>query len=211
MAHKVHPKAFRIKGLQSWDSRYLNLKKFPEYLEEDFKLRNIIEKNLGKTNLDRIEVERFPRKVRIIISTSRPGLVIGREGERIAVLKSLIQKVMGKKELTLDVKEVKNPWVSATLTANWVAQQIEKRMPFRKVLKQAIQKVMATKGIEGVRVEVGGRLNGTEIARKEWLGQGRLPRQTIRANIDYAKSTAFCTYGAVGVKVWIYKGEQTEE
>ena len=210
MGHEVHPKAFRIKEITDWNSRGFYKKKLPEYLEEDFKIREFLKKRIGKLGIEKIEIERFPGKIMVIISSARPGLIIGRGGEGIEELRKQLEKelVKGKKEIKLEIREIKSPWASAALSAQWVAQQIEKRTPFRRVLKQAIDKIMVTKGVEGCRVEVAGRLGGVEIARTEWLKRGRLPRQTIRADIDYAKAEALCTYGIIGIKVWIYKGEK---
>jgi len=220
MGHEVHPKAFRIKEITSWDSRWLSKKDFPKYLEEDFKIREFLKKRIGKLGIEKIEIERFPGKITVIISSARPGLIIGRGGEGIEELRKQLERELikekpsfakateDKKEIKLEIREIKSPWASAALSAQWVAQQIEKRTPFRRVLKQAIDKIMATKGVEGCRVEVAGRLGGVEIARTEWLKRGRLPRQTIRADIDYAKAEALCTYGLIGIKVWIYKGEK---
>ena len=174
--------------------------------------------------------ERFPGKTLIIISSARPGLIIGRGGEGIEILKKQLEKVltkkkssfvkaalgrrpamdeaMGKKELKIEIREIRDPWSSAVLAGQWIAQQIEKRVAHRRVLKQALEKITAARGNKGARVEVSGRLNGAEIARREWLKKGNLPRQTIRANIDYAKERAHCAYGIIGIKVWIYKGEK---
>jgi len=220
MAHTVHPKVFRIKESSDWDSRWLEKKKFPQYLEEDFKIRNFLKEKLGKTGVERIEIERFPGKLNIIISSARPGLIIGRGGEGVEQLKKELERMFlkgrpafakaqaSKKETRIEIREVKNPWLSASLSAQWVVQQIEKRVFFRKVLKQAVDKIITQKGAEGCRVELAGRLGGTEIARTEWLKKGKLPRQTIRADIDYAQEEARCTYGTIGVKVWIYKGQK---
>lgn len=216
MSHKVHPKIFRIKELLDWDSRWLDKKRLPEYLEEDFRVREFITKKLAKVGVEKIEIERSTGKLNIIISSARPGLIFGRGGAGIEELKKAIEKKILKKiagrlpEFKLEVKEVKNPWLSASLAAQYVAQQIEKRTRYRRVLKQALAKIMANKEIKGARVEVAGRLDGVEIARTEWLKQGRLPRQTIRADIDYGVAEAHCTYGTVGIKVWIYKGEKFE-
>lgn len=215
MAHRVHPKAFRIKEISNWNSRGFYKKKFPEYLEEDFKIREFLKKKIGKLGVEKIEIERSPGKIIIIISSARPGLIIGRGGGGVEELrKELDQKLPpskeGKRELKIEIKEIRDPWASASLAAQWVAQQIEKRIPHRRVLKQVLDKIMATKGVEGARVEVAGRLGGVEIARTEWLKRGRLPRQTLRAEIDYAQGRAYCTYGVIGVKVWIYKGEKFE-
>ena len=240
MPHKVHPKIFRLKGLSDWDSRWLDKKKFTQYLEEDFRIREFLGNKLGKIGIERIEIERFPGKINIIISSARPGLIIGRGGGGVEELKRLLEsKVLkiskrtfvhlhpllrsgkgGKKEMPasspipdkvairIEIREVKNPWLSASLSSQWVAQQIEKRIAYRRALKQTIEKIATQKGVEGCRIELAGRLNGNEIARTEWLKKGKLPRQTLRADIDYAQAQAHCTYGVVGVKVWIYKGEK---
>jgi len=219
MGHRVHPKIFRVKGLADWKSRWLDKKKFSQYLEEDFEIRGFLKKRLGKIGVEKIEIERFPTKINVIIFTARPGLVIGRGGEGITELKKALEKKILKKrklpltgkpkfELKLEIREIKDPWLSAGLSAQWITQQIEKRVRYRRVLKRALDRIMAHKEVQGARVEVAGRLNGIEIARTEWLKKGKLPRQTLRADIDYAQAKAFCTYGVVGVKVWIYKGEK---
>ena len=214
MSHKVHPKIFRIRETSQWDSRWITEKNFSKYLEEDFKIREFLNKKLKESGIDKIEIERFSGKINVVIFTARPGLVIGRGGEGIEKLKEeLVKKILKidkKTELKIEIKGVKDPWTKASLVSQWIAQQIEKRMPYRRVLKKALSRVMAHREIKGVRVEVSGRLNGTEIAREEWLKQGRMPRQTLRADIDYAETRAFCTYGTIGVKVWIYKGEKFE-
>ena len=210
MSHRVHPKAFRIKGIEDWDSRGFYEKDFALTLKEDLKIREFLQKKIGKLGLEKIEIERFPAKINIIISTARPGFVIGRGGGGVEELKKeLEEKILKRKgELKIEIREVKSPWSSASLVSQLMADQIEKRVRYRRVLKGALSKIMAQKGIEGARVQVSGRLNGVEIARREWLKKGRLPRQTIRADIDYAQNRAYCTYGIVGIKVWIYKGEK---
>jgi small subunit ribosomal protein S3 len=214
MAHKVHPKAYRLKDLSNWGSRWLDKKKLPQYLEEDFKIREFLKKKIGKLGVEKVEIERFPGKLNIIIFSSRPGLIIGRGGEGVEELKKkLEEKILKSKKkngLKLEIREIKDPWSSANLTAQWMAQRIEKKLPHRRVLKQALDKIMAVRGTKGARVEVAGRLGGAEIARREWLKKGRLPRQTLRAEIDYAHVNAHCSYGVIGVKVWIYKGEKFE-
>ena len=220
MTHRVHPKIFRIKEITDWDSRGFYRKKLPQYLEEDFKIREFLRKKLGRIGVEKIEIERFPGKINIIISSARPGLIIGRGGGGVEELKRDLDSILKpsakkddthpppRRELKLEIREIKDPWSSASLSAQWIAQQIEKRIPHRRVLKQALDKILAVKKVEGARVEVAGRLRGAEIARREWLKKGRLPRQTIRADIDYSQAKAFCTYGVIGVKVWIYKGEK---
>ncbi|PIQ05734.1 MAG: 30S ribosomal protein S3 [Candidatus Nealsonbacteria bacterium CG18_big_fil_WC_8_21_14_2_50_37_10] len=227
MTHVVHPKVFRIKELTDWDSRGFYQKNFPANLEEDFKIREFLGKKLGKIGVAKIEIERFPEKINIVISSARPGMIIGRGGGGVEELKRELEAILKftktaihpppsrkrapeKRELKLEIREVKNPWASASLAGQFIAQQIEKRIHHRRVLKQALNKIMAVKGVEGVRIEVAGRLNGVEIARTEWLKRGKLPRQTLRADIDYAQARAYCTYGVIGIKVWIYKGEKFE-
>ena len=210
MSHKVHPKIYRAKKLTDWDSRWLNKKKKTQYLEEDFRIREYIHKKIGKLGVEKVEIERLPGKTIIIISSSRPGLIIGRGGTGIEELKRQLEKIISKekKELKIEIKEIRNPWASAALSGQWVAQQLERRMPHRRVLKQVIEKIMASKEVKGARVEVSGRLGGAEIARREWLKKGRMPLQTLRADIDYAREKANCSYGVIGIKVWIYKGEK---
>lgn len=219
MAHKVHPKIFRIQKLSDWDSRWLDKKNLSENLKEDFEIREYLEKKLKRLGVEKIEIERFPGKIRIIISTARPGIIVGRGGSGIEELRKEIERKilaknkkssLRKKELRIEIKEVKNLWTSAALVAQYIAQQLEKRIPFRRVLKQALERIMSNKEVKGARIEVAGRLDGAEIARTEYLKRGRLPRQTLRADIDYACDRAYCTYGVVGTKVWIYKGERSE-
>ncbi len=219
MAHKVHPKIYRTRKLEDWKSRWYH-RNPALFLEEDFKIRSFLKEKLKKVGIEKIEIERSLNKTTIIIFTSRPGIVVGRGGEGIEIIKKDIQKILekiareagikaeDKRELRIEVKEVRNPWTSASLTAQWVAFQLEKRMSFRRTLKQSLNKTFLNKEVEGVRVEVSGRLDGREMARREWLQKGRLPRQTIRADIDYAKVVALTTYGVIGVKVWLYKGEK---
>ncbi len=247
MGHKVDPRAYRIRRIGDWLSRgyYKNTAKS---VEEDFRIRQFLNKKIGKFGVEKIEIERFPGKISVIIYTARPGLIIGRGGEGAEQLKKdLESKVLdvethasiysrmeqeisdrkserknkkikmeptddkdAKLSVKIEIREIKDPWLSAALSADWVSQQIEKRMPFRKVLKQALAKIISHKEVKGARIEVSGRLNGNEIARREWLGSGQMPRQTLRADIDYAKKEAHCTYGAIGIKVWIYKGEKFE-
>jgi len=215
MTHKVHPKVFRIKEVTDWDSRGFYEKNFPEYLKEDFEIREFLRKKLKNMGVEKIEIERFPRKLNIIITSVRPGLIIGRGGGGVGELKKELERILSKnradkKELGIEIREIKDPWLSASLASEWIAQQIEKRVHHRRVLKRALDKITAHKSVQGARVEVAGRLNGVMISRTEWLKKGRLPLQTLRAVIDYAKARAYCTYGVVGVKVWIYKGEKFE-
>ncbi|OGZ62390.1 MAG: 30S ribosomal protein S3 [Candidatus Staskawiczbacteria bacterium RIFCSPHIGHO2_02_FULL_34_10] len=220
MTHKVHPKAFRIKGMEDFNIRGFYGEKMPQYLEEDFLIKDFLKTKLKEASVANIEIEHSANKLNIIIETARPGLIIGRGGEGVEILKKMVESKIAKntkksvvaktsaRQIKIDIKEIKNPWSSASLVAQMSAQQIEKRIPFRQVLKRNIERVMQNKEAKGIRMEVSGRLNGIEIARREWLTQGRMPRQTIRADIDYAQDEAHCTYGAIGVKVWIYKGDK---
>ncbi len=224
MAHKVHPKVYRIRGIGDWQSRGFYGKKFPQYLEEDFEIREFLEKLLREAGIAEISIERFPGKINIIIDTMRPGIIIGRGGGGIERLKKQIEKKIAKirkrrkiaaeadkgDETKIEVRELRNPWVNASVIGQWIAEQIEKRIPFRRTMKRAIERVTANKEIKGVRLEFSGRLDGNEIARREWLQKGRLPRQTLRADIDYAQKEAYCAYGVIGIKVWLYKGEKFE-
>lgn len=219
MAHKVHPKSFRIRGMEDWNTRGFYGKKMTQYLEEDFMIKEFLRNKLAEASVASIGIERSANKINIIIETARPGIVIGRGGGGAEALKAEIEKKIqnasklakgSKREIKLEIREVKNPWVSASLVGQWAAQQIEKRIPFRQVLKKGLERVMQGNDAKGVKIEVSGRLNGIEIARKEWLKQGRLPRQTLRADIDYALTEAHCTYGKIGIKVWIYKGDKFE-
>ena len=215
MSHKVHPKSFRIKGTEDWNVRGFYGKKMIQFLEEDLLIKNFLTEKLVEASVANIEIEHSANKLNIIIETARPGIIIGRGGGGVESLKQMIeQKIFEikknntKREIKIEIREVKNSWTSAPLVAQWAAQQIEKRVPFRQVLKRSIERVMENKEAKGVRIELNGRLNGVEIARKEWLRHGRLPRNTIRADIDYNQTEAHCTYGAIGVKVWIYKGDK---
>ncbi len=210
MAHKTSPRVIRIRGIEDWNSRGFYEKNFASFLKEDFEIREFLKKKLKNAALEKIIIERFPGQVNIILLTARPGLIIGRGGEGVEKLVQEIKNriLKGKQGLKIEIREVKNPWQSAQLVSQWMAEQIEKRVPYRRVLKTALSKIMSQKEVKGARVQVAGRLDGVEIARTEWLQEGKLPRQTLRAEIDYAENRAFCTYGTVGIKVWIYKGEK---
>ncbi|MEA3295640.1 MAG: 30S ribosomal protein S3 [Patescibacteria group bacterium] len=211
MSHRVHPTIYRIRELSDWLSRWQNKKNFAKDLEEDFKIRSFLEKQLKDCGLESVEIEKFPKKIKVIINSSRPGLIIGRGGKGVEELKEKIEKQIKnkeKKQIKIEIKEIRDPWIKAALTSQWIASQIERRVSYRKALKQGLDKILAYKEVKGARVEVSGRLDGKEIARREWLRKGRLPRQTIRADIDYGTARARCSYGTVGVKVWVYKGDK---
>jgi len=209
MTHRVHPKGFRVKELADWLSRGFYGDNPAVFLEEDYKIRKFLEKKLKLADIEKIEIERFSANISVIIHTARPGLIIGRRGENVTALKSSLQKFgSDDKVLRIEIRPVKNPWVSAQLCAQWIANRIEKRMPFRMVLKQALSKIVVNKDVEGARVQISGRLNGVLMSRTEWLKQGKLRRQSLRSDMDYALVEANCSYGVIGVKVWIYKGEK---
>lgn len=221
MTHRVHPYIFRLGINTTWKSRWFNAKKYKEFLKEDVTLREWLSKKLRAAHVDSIDIERSGTVMNIIIRTSRPGILIGRGGEgaeRLKVeivtrLRKLLPKGTApeKRDLKLTIEEVKSPETHAAIVGQMVADDLEKRMPFRRVMKQTIEKVMAAKGVEGVKVAISGRLDGSEMARYEWLKKGRIPLQTLRASIDYAQKEAYTTYGVIGIKVWIYKGEVFEE
>jgi small subunit ribosomal protein S3 len=213
MSHKVHPKIYRIKGTDDWLSKGFYQKKYSSYLEEDYLIRKFLDKKLERMGVEKVEIKRFPEKIDVIVFSARPGLIIGRGGEGVEKLRKDIKKMIAKKgsvikEIGMDIKEIRNPWVSSSLSAQWVAQQLERRVSYKRVLKQVLDKIISNKEVEGARVEVAGRLDGVEIARREWVKKGKLPRQTIRADIDYSQKIARCSFGAIGIKVWIYKGEK---
>jgi len=212
MGRKVSPISFRMGFQRRWLSRWFNFKKYKESLQEDVNIRNFLDKKLKNMSVDKIEIERSPETLSVIIYTARPGLVIGRGGTGIEDIKREIKNLIKRKtSVRLDIKEYKNPETSATIMAESISESIERRIPYRRVIKQALAKITASRETKGAKVQVAGRLNGAEIARTEHLEEGSLPLQTIRSNIDYAKATAHTTYGTVGVKVWIYKGEIFEE
>jgi small subunit ribosomal protein S3 len=211
MAFKTNPKLLRLKRLEDWETKGFYGKKESEFLREDFEIRKLIKEKFGKqAMIEKIEIERFPGKITVRIFTARPGLIIGRGGEGAENLKKEIEKKILKREgeLNIEIKEVKSIWSSAPLVAQWVAIQLEKRNPYRRTIKQALSRVMGEKGVEGAKIQVSGRLDGVDIARTEWVKQGKLPRTTLRADIDYALEVAQTRVGTVGVKVWIYKGEK---
>ncbi len=221
MTHRVHPYSFRLVQLRPWKSRWFNLKKMKDYLREDTLVREWLAKKLKKMHVESIEIERSPNTMHVILRTSRPGLIIGRGGEGAEVLKKEIEKKLttiwrahtklGKKQekmnLKLSIQEVQVPDLSAAINGELIAEELEKRLPFRRVLKQSIERISTHKGVKGVKVALKGRLDGAEMARYEWLKSGRIPLQTIRADIDYAETRALTAYGIIGIKVWIYKGD----
>lgn len=209
MGQKVHPIAFRIPYLKTWSSRWFSKRDYASLLQQDVKIRTYLQKKLVKSSVSEIIIERSAETINIIIHTSKPGLVIGRGGGGIEdLIKEIKQTFYQNKKIALkiSIQEVSRPMLNAELVAQNMVEQLEKRIPFRRVLKTTLEQVMRA-GAQGVKVMVAGRLNGAEIARTEKLHQGKVPLHTVRADMDYARGTAATTYGSIGVKVWIYKGE----
>jgi len=214
MSHSVHPYSHRLGIIRDWKSRWFCADKdFRNALKADILLREFLEKKMRGLYIASIEMERNQKSFRIIIKTSRPGIIIGRSGEGSVKLRKDIVKFMTKNKLAipldfkLDIEEIKSPESNAAIVAYMMAEGLEKRMPFRRVMKQTMEKVMANRDVLGVRIFLGGRLGGAEMARTEDLKKGRIPLQTLRADIDYAQEKAHMTYGDIGIKVWIYKGD----
>jgi len=210
MGHKVNPKVFRIGLSENWNSRWFGSgQTYVKYLEQDTKIRKYLTKKLRDAGLEKVEIERSPDNINVSVYSSKPGIVIGRGGAGIEELKKYIQKnvIKSKKiKLNINIKEVNKPQLSAQIVANNIALELEKRIPYRRSMKRNMESVMNA-GAQGVKVICSGRLGGVEIARQETLSQGKIPLHTLRADIGYGMSTSWTTYGSVGVKVWIYKGE----
>lgn len=205
MGQKVNPIGLRLGINRTWDSRWFADADYAKQLHEDFKIREYLKKKLSIAGISRVIVERPAKKARITIHSARPGVVIGKKGQDIDVLKNELQKMTGG-EVHLNIVEVRKPELDAQLVAESIAQQLERRVSFRRAMKRSVQSTMR-QGAEGIRINCGGRLGGAEIARVEWYREGRVPLHTLRADVDYGTSTAHTTYGACGVKVWIFKGE----
>jgi len=217
MTHTVHPYAHRLGIIRDWKSRWFatDKKSYRENIKVDETIRRFLTKKLRGSFTSGIEIERSANELRIILSTARPGLVIGRSGENAVKLRKQITEVVHKacghalpadKQIKFDIVEIRQPETDAAVVAYMVAEGLEKRMPFRRVLKQTIEKVIAAREVEGVRIAISGRLGGAEMSRKEELKKGRIPLQTFRADIDFAHEQAYLPYGVIGIKVWIYRG-----
>ncbi|OUW49228.1 MAG: 30S ribosomal protein S3 [Candidatus Pelagibacter sp. TMED196] len=206
MGQKVHPIGFRLGINRSWDSIWFAKKgDYGKYLIEDYKIRQFIKKNIKNAGVSEVVIERSSKKCVVSIHTSRPGFVIGKKGSDIEKIKNKISKI-SKDEVSVNIKEIKKPELNAYLVSENIAQQLEKRVAYRRAMKRSMQATMRL-GAKGIKVSVSGRLAGNDIARTEWLREGSIPLHTLRANLDYAESEALTTYGMIGVKVWIYKGE----
>jgi len=207
MGQKIHPTGFRLAVNKNWTSRWFaNDKNFAGMLIEDLKVREYLKKKLAHASVGRVIIERPAKDARITIHSSRPGVVIGKKGEDIEVLKADLRRLLGVQMVHVNIEEIRKPEIDAQLIADSITQQLEKRIMFRRAMKRAMQNAMRL-GAQGIKIMSAGRLNGIEIARTEWYREGRVPLHTLRADIDYGIGTAFTTYGTCGIKVWIFKGE----
>ena len=206
MGQKIHPTGFRLAVTRNWSSRwYANSKNFGATLGEDIRVREYLKRKLSHASVARITIERPAKNARITIHSARPGVVIGKKGEDIETLRSDLRRMMGG-DVGLNIEEIRKPEVDAQLVAESIAQQLEKRIMFRRAMKRAMQNAMRL-GAQGIKVMSSGRLNGAEIARREWYREGRVPLHTLRADIDYGFAEARTTYGKIGIKVWVFRGE----
>jgi small subunit ribosomal protein S3 len=213
MGRKVHPIGFRLKINKTWEGRwYAEGSDYVDQLHQDFQIRQIVYNEAPRAGVSRVEIERFPGKVKVVVNTAKPGVLIGRKGESVKKMRTELEQLVGKK-IDLEIKEIPYPDLDAYLVATTIAEQLERRISYQRAMKRAIQQAMR-QGAQGIRVEISGRLSGAEMARTVNMREGQVPRQTLRADIDFAKATALTTYGIIGVKVWIYRGEgklETEE
>lgn len=209
MGQKVNPHGFRVGVIEGWESNWYADKDYQKFLLEDIKIREFIKDKLFLSGISKVDIERASNKARITIYTAKPGMVIGRQGSNIELLKNDLKK-MTTANIDINIQEIKQPDMNATLVAENIASQLERRIAFRRAMKQAVGRTMRL-GAKGIRVRLGGRLGGAEIARSESYREGSIPLHTLRANIDYGTAEAHTTYGRIGVKVWIYKGEVLPE
>jgi small subunit ribosomal protein S3 len=206
MGRKVHPIGFRLKINKTWDSRWFaSPDTYADQLHEDREIRTLVYKNTPRAGIAKVEIERFPNNVHVTVHTAKPGIVIGRKGANVKELRKALQELTGT-AVKLDIAEIKEPDLDARLVAENIANQLERRISHRRAMQRAVGQAMR-QGAEGIKVMCSGRLSGVEMARREWMREGRVPAQTLRADIDFARAEALTTYGRIGVKVWIYKGE----
>jgi len=206
MGRKVNPIGFRLGVNKTWDGRwYAEGQDYTEQLHQDFAVRDMIRQHSPRAGISKIEIERFPGNVRIFVHTSKPGVLIGRKGENVKAMRKDLETLVGKK-IDLQIKEIKDPDLDAYLVALNIAEQLERRISYRRAMRRALSQIMRA-GAEGAKIEVAGRVGGSDMARRVWLREGRVPLHTLRADIDYAVAQAVTTYSVIGIKVWIYKGE----
>jgi small subunit ribosomal protein S3 len=210
MGRKVHPIGFRLNINQPWMGRwYAEGMEYTDQLHQDLAIRSMIRHDAEKAGVSRVEVERFPGKVKVVVHTAKPGILIGRKGDTVKQIRQGLEALTGKK-IDLEIKEIKAPDTDAYLIAMNIAGQIQRRVSYRRAMKRAIQQAQR-QGAQGIKIEVAGRLSGAEMARTVWLREGRVPLQTLRADMDFARTSALTTYGQIGIKVWVYKGEVLPE
>jgi len=217
MTHTVHPYSFRLNMLRDWRSRWFGVsKKYKDLLKADIIIREWLLKKMEKMYVEDIKIERLSSLAHIIITTSRPGLLIGRKGEGAENLKRALKEKIKKlrlvdSDIKITVEEIREPEIYASLTAKSVRDELEKRRPFRKTLKNALEKSIANKKVQGIKIALSGRLDGADMGRREWLQKGKIPLQTLRSDIEFSRERAHLPYGDIGIKVWIYKGEKFAE
>jgi small subunit ribosomal protein S3 len=206
MGRKVHPLGMRLGIIKTWEGRWFaEGQNYINQLHQDIKIHSLVRKLGDRAGVSQVEIERFPGKIRIVVNTAKPGILIGRKGETVKVLRKGLEDLTEKK-IDLEIREIKNPDCDALLISENIASQIERRISYRRAMKRAIQQAIR-QGAQGVKIQVAGRLNGAEMCRTIWLREGRVPLQTLRADIDFARAEAATTYGKIGVKTWVYKGE----
>ncbi len=210
MGQKVHPYGFRLGINKPWKSNWFGKRDFPELLQEDIHIRKFLRKNLSHAGVSGLEIERSANRIRINIHTARPGIIIGKKGLEVDRLKEELQRIIGGKQVNLNIKEIRRAELDAGLVAQNIALQLEKRISFRRAMKKSVQSSLRF-GALGIKIRCSGRLGGNEIARSEWYREGRVPLHTLRADIDYGTAEAMTTYGIIGIKVWVYKGEIFEQ
>lgn len=226
MTHKVHPIGYRLGVTKDWKSRWFDRKQYTLYTQGDYLIRKYLQENFKNAGIESVEIERSQGQLSVVIATSRPGLLIGRGGAGVEEIRRHISKILSRTmrfarvkqrnvderipEIRIEIREIRESELYASLIAISVAEQLEKRLPFRRVIKRTLERVMSNKEIQGAKVMVKGRLDGAEMARTEFVKDGKLPLQTLRADIDFSHKEAVTTYGVIGVKVWIYKGEKLD-
>lgn len=206
MGQKVHPYGFRLGINKPWRSNWFAKKDYPELLQEDIKIRTYLRKALSHAGVSNLEIERSANRIRINIHTARPGIIIGKKGLEVDRLKEEIQRIIGGKQVNLNIKEIRRAELDASLIAQNIALQLQKRISFRRAMKKGVMSALRF-GAKGIKIRCSGRLGGAEIARSEWYREGRVPLHTLRADIDYGTAEGLTTYGLIGIKVWVYKGE----
>ncbi len=206
MGQKVHPYGFRLGINKPWRSNWYAKRDYPELLQEDIKIRTYLRKSLSHAGVSNLEIERSANRIRINIHTARPGIIIGKKGLEVDRLKEEIQQIIGGKQVNLNIKEIRRAELDASLIAQNIALQLQKRISFRRAMKKSVMSSLRF-GAKGIKIRCSGRLGGAEIARSEWYREGRVPLHTLRADIDYGTAEGLTTYGLIGIKVWVYKGE----